>query len=80
MGTQTIPTNPPKSFKKKKWIYFKTNSYWKNNGRNSVLYYLADHFYEEQTLEEKVIEKRHSCFDGESLPEWARTITTRAKE
>ncbi len=62
---------------KHKWVYSRSDSYWRFNGRNSREYYHADYYFCEKCLEEKVIEKRHSCYDSETwkLPDWAKLIT-----
>ena len=64
---------------KHKWIYFRSDSYWKSSGRNTREYYHADYFFCEKCTEEKVVEKRHSCYDSDvwNAPEWAKTITKR---
>lgn len=62
---------------KHKWVFFRSDSYYKFDGRNSRHYYHADYFFCEKCLEEKVVEKNHFCFDSEiwNLPQWARSIT-----
>jgi len=62
---------------KHKYVYSRSDSYWKYDGRNSRLYYHSDYYYCEKCLYEKVVEKRHFCFDSEvwNLPEWAKLIT-----
>tara|TARA_R110002050_G_scaffold295237_1_gene453848 strand:+ start:11339 stop:11560 length:222 start_codon:yes stop_codon:yes gene_type:complete len=62
---------------KHKYVYSRSDSYWKYDGRNSRLYYHSDYYYCEKCLEEKVVEKRHFCFDSEvwNMPEWAKLIT-----
>jgi hypothetical protein len=54
-----------------------TDAYWKPDGRNTRSYYLANYFHCSKCCEEKLLEKRHNCFDSElwKLPEWAKTIT-----
>jgi hypothetical protein len=62
---------------KHKYVFKYTDSYWSPDGRNSVKYYLVDYYFCEKCLEEKVIEKRHSCYDSQKwdAPEWTKTIT-----
>jgi hypothetical protein len=62
---------------KHKWVYSRSDSYWRETGRNSREYYHADYYFCEKCLEEKVVEKRHSCYDQEAYcaPDWAKTIT-----
>lgn len=62
---------------KHKYVFKYSDSYWCFNGRNSVKYYLADYYFCEKCLEENIIEKTHSCFDGEiwKAPEWTKSIT-----
>jgi hypothetical protein len=62
---------------KHKFNFSYTDAYWKNDGRNSRIYYLANYFHCKNCLEEKIKEKRHHCFDSElwNLPDWAKTIT-----
>lgn len=62
---------------KHKYVYSRSDSYWMSEGRYSRCYYHVDYFYCEKCLTEKVIEKRHSCYESEiwDLPDWARLIT-----
>lgn len=59
-----------------KWVWRRSNSYWRFTGRFSREYYYADYYFCEKCLEEKIVEKRHTCYDSEvrNLPDWARTI------
>jgi len=62
---------------KHKFVFKDSDGYWANDGRNSVRYYHVDNYFCEKCLEEKSIEKRHSCFDSEkwNAPEWTNLIT-----
>lgn len=62
---------------KHKWVYSRSDSYWKFSSRYGRYYYHADYYFCELCLKEKVIEKTHSCSDGElhQLPDWAILIT-----
>jgi len=60
-----------------KYIHKSTDSYWRFCGRNNREYYQVDTYYCEKCLNEKVKEKRHTCYDSEvwNIPEWAKLIT-----
>jgi hypothetical protein len=64
---------------KHKWIYSRSDSYWRFTGRYTREYYHCDYYFCEKCLEEKIVEKKHSCSDNGlyDLPEWAKTITKR---
>ena len=52
---------------KHKWIYSRSDSYWRFSGRNSREYYHADYFFCEKCLEEKIIEKPKAIEKGKLL-------------
>ena len=64
-----------------KFVYSRSDSYWAFDGRNSRRFYHADYYFCEKCLEEKVIEKKHSCYDSEmwKAPDWTKTITKQVK-
>lgn len=57
--------------------YMRSDSFYCMEGRNTYAYYHTDYFFCTKCTEEKVKEKRHSCYTGDrwQMPNWAKSIT-----
>lgn len=60
---------------KHKFIHLWNNSFYREDGRYSYIYTSVDTFFCEHCLEEKEKKKEISVSQGETLPDWARSIT-----
>ncbi len=62
-----------------KYVHKRTDSFWKNSGRYDKQYVMIDYYFCEKCLHETETKKMEHVVDGARIPDWAQTITTRAK-